>query len=470
MTITLNRIDEVNADVSLGVVKSDYAEQVEKSLKDLRRKANIPGFRQGMAPKAMIEKMYGKSVLYEEVNKFVIDKLYDYIRTENLHVLGEPLPAEGQAPIDLDAAEDFTFTFNVGLAPEINLTFDKTDCLTYYRIKVSDEMIDRQIDSYKSNFGDYSLSETVSEKDLVKGVLTELDETGAAKSEGINIENAVIMPSFIKNEDEKKKIIGAKLDSAVVFNPFTAYEGNETELSSLLKIKKEEVCEHKGDFSLTIKEISSYKEAEINQDMFDKIFGKDNVKTEKEFREKIAGVIAQQIEPQSDFKFLIDLREMLKAKAGDLKFPETFLKRWLLLNSKERTPEKLEEDFPKILEDLKSQLINDKIIKDNDIKIEDEDIRAAAKDATRAQLAKYGMTTVPDDLLEHYSSEMLKNEDTVRNLIDKALETRLTAVMKEKLTVTEKVVSVEEFQKLFETEKTQEQKEVKHKKSAKKSE
>jgi trigger factor len=463
MKVTLKKIDEVNADVSLEVAKADYAEQVQKSLEDLKRKANIPGFRPGKAPKSMIEKMYGKSVLYDEVNKFVIDKLYDYIRTENLHVLGEPLPAEGQAPIDLDSAEDFTFTFNIGLAPEINLTFDKTDKLTYYKIKVADEMIDRQIDSYKSNFGDYSQSETIAERDLVKGVLTELDENGAAKNEGINIENAVIMPSFIKNEDEKKKIIGAKLDSTIVFNPFTAYEGNETELSSLLKIKKEETGEHKGDFSLTIKEISSYKEAEINQDLFDKIFGKDNVKTEQEFREKIAEIISQQIEPQSDFKFVIDLREMLKAKTGDLKLPETFLKRWLLLNSKTSTPEKIEEDFPKILEDLKFQLINDKIIKDNDIKVEDDDIRAAAKDATRAQLAKYGMATVPDDLLEQYSSEMLKKEETIRNLIDKVLETKLTAVLKEKITVTEKSVSVEEFQKLFEPES----KEAKPKKTAK---
>jgi len=451
MNVTLNKIDAVNAAIKVEVAQADYTETVEKNLKKLRQSAVIPGFRKGMVPMSRIQAMYGKSVLLEEVNKLVVDKLYEYIREEKLQVLGEPLPDEKQEIFNLDDPKDFAFVFDIGLAPEINVTLDKSDKLPYYKIKISDEMIDRQIESYKASFGDNVLVEEAEERDLIRGDIAELDETGAPKEGGIAFDNAVLMYSYIKDEAEKAKFVKAKVGNTVVFNPFKAYEGHEAELSSLLKIKKEEVKQHTGDFSLKITEISRYKEAEVDQTLFDKVFGEGNVKSLAGFRKKVAEVIEEQFDQQVDYRFLIDVRDYLTQKVGALTFPETFLKRWLLNNSKERTPESVEADYPKIEADLKFQLIWDKLAKDYEINITDEDIKDEAKKATREQFVRYGMGNMPDQLIENYAQEMLKKEESVRNLADKALESKMIDAIKQHITLQSKSATVEEFADTFKT-------------------
>ncbi|GHU80300.1 trigger factor [Bacteroidia bacterium] len=454
MNVTLNKVDPVNATVTVDVAKEDYAKEVEKSIKDLRRNAAIPGFRKGMVPLSRIQQLYGKSVLVEEVNKLVVNKLFEYIKEEKLNVLGEPLPsAEEKEPLDFDKQEDYSFTFDLGLSPHIDIKLSKDDQLPYYSVEVTDEMIDRQIDNYKANYGTYDSVEEIEGKDMAKGVLIELGENGELTEESIYIGDAILMPHYMKDEEEKAKFMGAKINTTIVFNPYKAYEGSEAELSSFLKIKKDEISNHTGNFSFEITEITRYKEAEINRELFDKVYEPETVTTEEAFREKTKEIIAQQLTPESDYKFLIDVRKYLETKAGQLKFPEAFLKRWLLTSSSERTPESLEEDFPKIIEDLKFHLIKEQLIKDYEIKVEDIDIREAAKQATRAQFAQYGMSNIPDQLLENYSQEMLKKEETVHNLIDKSVETKLTGLLKEKLTLEPKTVTVEAFQKLFEDEK-----------------
>lgn len=455
MNITLNKIDPVNATITVDVAKEDYANEVEKNIKNLRKNAVIPGFRKGMVPLSRIQQMYGKSVLVEEVNKLVVNKLYAYIKDEKLNVLGEPLPSdEEQKPLDFDKQEDYSFTFDLGLAPHLNIKLSKDDKLPYYSIEVTGDMLDKQIDNFKANYGTYDNVEEIEGKDMAKGVLTELDENGEPEVGSIYIENAILMPYYMKDEEEKAKFMAAKVNTTIVFNPYKAYDGSEAELSSFLKIKKDEVRNYEGrNFSFEITEITRYKEAEVNQKLFDTVYEPGTITTEEAFREKTKEIIAQQLTPESDYKFLIDVRKYLEGKAGELKFPETFLKRWLLMSSNERTPESLEEDFPKIIEDLKFHLIKEQLIKDYEIKAEDVDIREAAKQATRAQFAQYGMTNIPDQLLENYSQEMLKKEETVLNLIDKSVETKLTGLLKEKLTLEYKTVTVEEFQKLFEDKK-----------------
>jgi len=454
MNITLNKVDSVNATLTIDVAKEDYATEVEKKIKDLRRNAVFPGFRKGMVPLSRIQQMYGKSVLIEEVNKLVIDKLYDYIKEEKLNVLGKPLPSDGeQKPLDFDNQEDYSFTFDLGLAPDINVKLSKKDKLPYYSIEVTDDMIDKQINNYKANYGTYEEVEEVEGKDMVKGTLTELDENGEPKTDGIRNENSVLMSYYMKDEGEKAKFEKAKLNTTIIFNPYKAYEGNTAELSSFLKIKKEEVNNYTGDFSLEIKEITRYKEADMNQELFDKVFEPGTVATEEDFREKTKEMIARQLAPESDYKLLIDARKYLEDKAGKLEIPEAFLKRWLLASSSQRTPESLEEGFPKTMEDLKFHLIKEQIVKDYEIKVEEADIREAAKEATRAQFAQYGMSNIPDHLLDNYVQEMLKKEESVQNLIDKSVEKKLIDVLKEKLTLEPKPITVEEFQKLFEEEK-----------------
>lgn len=452
MNVTLNNIDLVNATIKVEVVKADYVNEVDKTLKNLRKTAVVDGFRKGMVPQSRIQKLYGKSVLVDEINKLVSNKLYDYIRENKLNILGEPLPGAGeQKPLDFDNQEDYEFTFDIGLAPEVSVNLSKSDKLPYYNIEISDEMIDKQINSFKANYGTYDQVEEIEGKDMAKGLLAEMDEEGKLKENGIRIEEAVLMPSYMKDEEEKNKFMGAKKNSVILFNPYKAYEGNEVELSSFLKIDKENVKDYTGDFSFEIKEITRYKEAEINQDLFDKVFEAGSVNSEEEFRAKIKEMISQQLLPESNYKFLLDARKLLEEKTADMQFPDEFLKRWLLASNTERTPESLENDYPRIIEDLRFHLIKEQLVKDNDIKVEPDDIKEYARQATRAQFAQYGMTNIPDQLLDNYSQEMLKKEETVRGLVDKAVEDKLVNVLKEKFTLDVQEITVEDFQKLFET-------------------
>lgn len=450
MNVSLKNIDAVSGIVKLEIVKADYAEQVEKSLRNFRQKANVPGFRKGMVPMGMVKKMYGKHVLAEEVNKLVSENLFNYIRDNKLNILGEPMPNETeQQPINFDTQEDFEFCFDVALAPEIKIELSKSDKLPYYQVAINEEMMNQQVDAYTANFGAYDQVEEVEEKDMVKGTVAEL-ENGSPKEGGIVVEDAVLMPSYMKDEAEKAKFIGAKTNSVIVFNPNKAYEGAEAEIASFLKVDKEAVAGITGDFSFEISEITRHKKAELNQELFDKVFGEGVVTSEEEFKNKIKEALAEQFVPQSDFKFLLDAREILVQKAGELQFADGLLKRWLLAANEKNTPEKLDEEYPQIIEDLKYQLIKENLVKGNNLKVEDADIESFAKRVAKAQFAQYGMLSVPEEVLANYAKDMLKNKQTLQNIIDRAVEEKLAAWLKEQVELDVKEVSAEEFNKLFE--------------------
>ncbi|WP_075558861.1 trigger factor [Parabacteroides timonensis] len=450
MNVSLKNIDAVSGIVKLEIVKADYAEQVEKSLRNFRQKANVPGFRKGMVPMGMVKKMYGKHVLAEEVNKLVSDKLYNYIHESKLNILGEPMPNESeQQPINFDTQEDFEFCFDVAIAPEINIELSKNDKLPYYQVDIDEEMMGQQVDAYTSNFGTYDKVDEVEEKDMVKGTVAEL-ENGSPKEGGIVVEDAVLMPAYMKDEAEKAKFVGAKVNSVIIFNPNKAYEGAEAEIASFLKVDKEAVAGITSDFSFEITEITRHKKAELNQDLFDKVFGEGVVNSEEEFKNKIKEALADQFTPQSDYKFLLDAREVLVQKAGELKFADDMLKRWLVAANENTTAEKVEEDFPKIIEDLKYQLIKENLVKTNNLKVEDADIENFAKRVAQAQFAQYGMLSVPEDVLANYAKDMLKNKQTLQNIIDRAVEEKLAAWLKGQVELDVKEVSADEFNKLFE--------------------
>ena len=450
MNVSLINNDSVRGLIKLEIVKSDYEAAVEKSLRSFRQKANVPGFRKGMVPMGMVKKMYGKQALLEEVNRLVSDNLFKYIRENNLNILGEPLASEAEpSALDFDKDEDFVFNFDVALAPEININMSKEDTLPYYEVKIDDDMLNKQVEAYTANFGTYEAGEEVEEKDLVKGTVAEL-ENGAPKEGGVVVENAVLMPMYIKDEAEKAKFIGSKVNTVVVFNPNKAYEGAEAEIASFLHVEKEKVAELTGDFSFEIKEISRHKNAELNQELFDKVFGESVVTSEEEFRNKIREALAEQFTPQCDFKFLSDAREVLVKKAGDLKFADDILKRWLLVANEKNTAENIENDYPHIIEDLTYHLIKESLVKANGLKVQDADIEEFAKRVAKAQFAQYGMLSVPEDALENYAKEMLKNKQTLQNILDRAVEEKLAAWLKEQVTIDKKEVTADEFAKMFE--------------------
>lgn len=450
MNISLENLDKVSALLTVKMEKADYAAKVDKALKDYRKKANIPGFRPGQAPMSLLKKRFGKEVTAEEVNKLLGEKLYEYIRENKLNVLGEPLPTEGRNQnIDFDTMEDFEFVFDLALAPEINIELNGDDTVDYYHIEVDDKMIDSQVKMYTQRGGSYDKVDNYEAKDMVKGLLAELDENGNTKEGGIQVENAVLLPEYMKNDDQKAIFNGCKVNDVLVFNPNKAYDGHDTEIAALLKIKKEDVAAMTSDFSYQVQEITRFKEAELNQELFDQVFGKDSVKSEEEFRNKIKSIMEEQFAADSDYKFILDLRTYLMNKIGKLEYPDAILKRFMAVQNKAKGEEFNEENYEKSLEELTWHLIKEQLVKNYEIKIETEDLKNTAKNITKIQFAQYGMINVPEDVLENYANEMLKKQDQVESLVTRSVENKLAEVLKNVVKLNEKQISVEDFNKLF---------------------
>ena len=451
MNVSLQNIDKVSGLLTVKLEKADYQEKVDKSLKTFRQKAQIPGFRKGMVPMSLVKKMYGKSVIAEEVNKLLSEKVYDYIKSNNVNMLGEPLPnEEKQQVIDFDTMEEFEFVFDIALAPEFKAEVSNTDKVDYYTIEVTDEMVENQVKAYTQRNGKYDQVSAYEDNDMLKGLIAELDENGNTKEGGIQVAGAVLMPSYMKNDEQKAIFANAKVNDVLVFNPNAAYDGHDAEIASLLKIEKEAAAEMKSNFSFQVEEITRFVPGDLNQELFDQVFGKDAVKTEEEFRAKVKEGIAAQFVADSDYKFLIDARKMLMEKVGKLEFPDALLKRIMLLNNKEKGEEFVAENYEKSVEELTWHLIKEQLVKDNEIKVEQEDVINMAKDATKAQFAQYGMMTVPEDILENYAQEMLKKKENVDGLVGRVVEAKLATALKAKVTLNNKTVSMEEFNKMFE--------------------
>ena len=353
MNVSFQNIDKVSGLLTVKLEKADYQEKVDKSLKTFRQKAQIPGFRKGMVPMSLVKKMYGKSVIAEEVNKLLSEKVYDYIKSNNVNMLGEPLPnEEKQQVIDFDTMEEFEFVFDIALAPEFKAEVSNTDKVDYYTIEVTDEMVENQVKAYTQRNGKYDQVSAYEDNDMLKGLIAELDENGNTKEGGIQVEGAVLMPSYMKNEEQKAIFANAKVNDVLVFNPNAAYDGHDAEIASLLKIEKEAAAEMKSNFSFQVEEITRFVPGDLNQELFDQVFGKDAVKTEEEFRAKVKEGIAAQFVADSDYKFLIDARKMLMEKVGKLEFPDALLKRIMLLNNKEKGEEFVAENYEKSVEEL----------------------------------------------------------------------------------------------------------------------
>ena len=444
MKITFDCADKINGLLTMTVEPADYQEQVEKTLKSYRKKAQVPGFRPGMVPMGLIKKQYGTAVKVDEVNKLMGEKLYEYIRENKIQMLGEPLPnEEKQVPQDFEKDGELTFVFDIAVAPEFKAELTGRDKVDYYTITVDDKLIDQQVEMYASQGGEFVKAEVFSGNDTITGDLRELDKKGNTK------EGGMVMPAYIKAEDQKKLFEGAKVGDIITFNPKKAYPDNDAEVAALLKVDKEQVKDLKADFSYQITEIRHFQPAEVNQALFDRVFGEGTVKDEKAFREKIAEMLKAQLVSNSDYKFMLDVRAHMEKKVGKLEFPEALLKRVMIQNNQDKGADYVEKNFEGSIKELKWHLIKEQIVAAQNIKVEDEDLKAVAKDAIRQQFAQYGMSNVPEDVLENYAAEQLKKRENLDNFVDRAVDVKLTEALKKVVKLNEKEVSLDEFNKLM---------------------
>ncbi len=452
MKISFENPDKVNGLLTLTVEEADYKENVEKTLKNYRKKANVPGFRPGMVPMGMIKRQFGTTAKVDEINKLLGEQIYKYVKDNNIQMLGEPLPSDKQEPVDMEKEAPYTFMFDIAVAPEFKAELTGDDTIDYYTITVDDKIIDQQIDVFASRAGHYDKVEDYQANDMLKGDIRELDENGNTKEGGITVEGAVLMPEYIKVEDQKKLFDGAKLGDIITFNPKKAYPESDIEVSSLLKMKKEEVADLTADFSYQITEISRYVKAEVNQELFDQVYGKDVIKDEKDFREKIAEGLKAQFAVDSDFKFIQDVRKYLVDKVGALTYPDALLKRIMLNNNKDKGGEFVEKNYEQSIKELTWHLIKEQLVKANGIKIEDADIEETAKEAAKAQFAQYGMNNIPEEYIENYAKDMLKKREYIDSFVDRSIDRKLTEILKNVVKLENKTATLEEFNKMMQAE------------------
>lgn len=452
MKISFENPDKVNGLLTLTVEEADYKENVEKTLKNYRKKANVPGFRPGMVPMGMIKRQFGTTAKVDEINKLLGEQIYKYVKDNNIQMLGEPLPSDKQEPVDMEKEAPYTFMFDIAVAPEFKAELTGDDTIDYYTITVDDKIIDQQIDVFASRAGHYDKVEDYQANDMLKGDIRELDENGNTKEGGITVEGAVLMPEYIKVEDQKKLFDGAKLGDIITFNPKKAYPESDIEVSSLLKMKKEEVADLTADFSYQITEISRYVKAEVNQELFDQVYGKDVIKDEKDFREKIAEGLKAQFAVDSDFKFIQDVRKYLVDKVGALTYPDALLKRIMLNNNKDKGEEFVEKNYEQSIKELTWHLIKEQLVKANGIKIEDADIEETAKEAAKAQFAQYGMNNIPEEYIENYARDMLKKREYIDSFVDRSIDRKLTEILKNVVKLENKTATLEEFNKMMQAE------------------
>jgi trigger factor len=450
MKISFDCADKINGLLTMTVEPADYQEAVEKTLKNYRKKAQVPGFRPGMVPMGMIKKQYGTAVKVEEVNRILGEKLYEYIQDNKIQMLGEPLPnQEKQVPQDFEKDDELTFVFDIAVAPEFKAELSSNDKIDYYTIKVEDKLIDDQVQMYASQAGEFVKADVFSGNDTITGDLRELDESGNTKEGGIVTDGGMVMPAYIKDEDQKKLFDGAKPGDIITFNPKKAYPDNDAEVAALLKVQKEDVKDLTADFSYQITEIRHFQPAPVDQKLFDRVFGEGTVTDEKAFREKIAETIAPQLQQNSDYKFLLDVRKYMEEKVGKLEFPEALLKRVMLQNNKDKGADYVENNFEGSIKELAWHLIKEQLVAANNIKVEDDDLKTVAKEAIRAQFAQYGMSNVPDDVLENYAAEQLKKRENIDNFVSRAIDLKLTETLKNVVKLNQKEVTLEEFNKLM---------------------
>ncbi|HIX02521.1 MAG TPA: trigger factor [Candidatus Odoribacter faecigallinarum] len=448
MNITKNQIDNLNATIKIELGKEDYAERVEKALKDYQKKVVVKGFRPGKTPMGMVKRMYGQSLLFEEINKILGEALGNYIKENNLNILGEPLPNETeQKPLNLED-EHFEFLYDIALAPEVNVKMSKREKLPYYKIKVDDEMIDKQIEAICKNNGSLTPVDVIEGGEYLKGELIELGENGEVKEGGIHNEDASMSLHYMKDEEAVETFKGKKVGEEVKFNAAKAFP-NKTDYAALLGVSKEEAEKAGENYCFIIREIKRYVDAEVNEELFTKLFGKDVVKDVAAFRERVKEDIGHQLKGHADYRFTIDAKEKMIKKNEDVVLPEAFLKRWIVAVNENMTPEEVEKDFEGYRDEFKWQLVKSAVVKDYQVKVEDEDLKKEGRQIAAAQLQQYGLFGLTDEQLDGFAAKLLEDDKQRQHLYERAMDEKVFNVIRENMKLEEQEISMADFEKLF---------------------
>lgn len=451
MKVSFDCPDKINGLMTVVIEEDDFKNDVEKELKNYRKRANVPGFRPGMVPMGLIRRQYGNAVKMDVVNNKLSEEVNKYIQDNKINMLGMPMGSEKQEPVDLEKDAPYTFMFDIAVAPEFDIELNDKDAIDYYDITVDDELVGQQVDSFATRFGGYQSAEEYKEGDLLKGDLRELDAEGNTKEGGVEVEAANVMPQYLKDDDQKKLFEGVKAGDIITFNPYKAYAGG-AEVATLLKVDREKKDEYQGDFSYQITEVQHFEKHAVDQELFDQVFGKDEVKDENDFREKIAESVKQQLAIDEDFRFLQDLRKYAEEKVGQLTYPDALLKRVLKENNKDKDDEFINKNYEASLKDLTWNLIKNKLAAKTQVTVNDDDVKNVAREIARAQFAQYGMQNIGEEYIDNYAGELLKQRDTVNQFAERAVDEKLVATIKPMVTLNHKEISLEDFNKMVTAE------------------
>ncbi len=449
MKIDYVKINDVTGEIAINIVESDYADKVKKQLKEIGKKRPEPGFRAGHVPASILEKKYGQAVKYDVINDLVGESLFEYIKENELNVLGNPIP-DKENVINEDTKE-FNLKFKVGLAPELNFTADKNLHVPYYNIQVTDEMVDRQDEALRRRFGKQEPGDEVDASALVKGVITELNEDGSVKEDGVVVENGIVAPQYFKSEEQRNLFIGKKVGDKLTFNPAATCEANPTELSSMLNLPKEEAEAHQGDFSFEIKEIIVLKPAELGEEYYKDVFG-DDVKDEAQYRDAVKKMIESSLKGDQNFRFTIDAQNAIENAIGEVQLPDDILKEFLISRNEQLNADNIDNEYPEIRKQLVWDIEKSGVMKQLDVKVNEEDMLATARLVAQNQFAQYGMSNVPEDTLNHYAAEILKDEKANNQIANQTADMKFFAALQEAVTLDNKDVTVDEFNALFKSE------------------
>ncbi len=437
MNITKTQSDALNYQVNIEIAAADYADALKKRLNEYRRRADIKGFRKGMAPMSLIQRLYGDQSLYEAVNRLVSDQLDAFIRDEKIRVVGEPLPSEDQPQLEWKAGNDFTFKFDIAQTPELTFEVGGGDKIPYYEINITEDAKKAMKAQMLQQYGSLQEGETAGENDYIIADIA---------NEGHSVEGVYVSVANVA-EIARPMFVGKKAGEKITVNVNEAFE-NETDRASMLKVEKAKLAELDPMFTFTVVNVKTFKAAESNQETWNNMFGEGTVTSEEQFMEKVVERIRANHTQEANYRFGNDVRKYFVDKA-DIELPEAFLKRWLVYaNDGKYTAEEVEKEFPGFVQDFKWQLTRGYIMQKLGLKVEQKDLQEAAESYVAYQYAMYGMGNVPQDLIKSSARNVLEDENQMRRLEEQVEDNKTIAAVREKVSVQTKKISEDKFRAL----------------------